>query len=48
MAIIGRAIILETAIKKRSKNYLKKIKATTLQGAIEKSPILLLQYWEKG
>ena len=47
---VGRAMTLERAIKKRSKELIPKMKqkkiAITLQGAIEKSTILLSQYWK--
>ena len=41
----------ERAIKKTSKDLIQKrmqrgLRVITLQGAIEKSPILLLQYWK--
>jgi len=49
IAIIRRAITLERAIKKKSKELLPKreqiiFKAITLQGAIEKNRLLLSQY----
>ena len=49
VGIVGRAITIDKEAKKRSKDLNPKIKqrrfgAITLQGAIEKSPILLSQY----
>ena len=49
VGIVGRAITIERATKKRSKELVPKMKqrrlgAITLQGAIEKSLILLSQY----
>ena len=45
LAIVERAITLGISIKKRSradtKNEAKQLRSKTLQGAIEKSPILL-------
>ena len=52
IAIVGRAITLERERhKKRSKELITKrmqkgLRVITLQGAIEKSPILLSQYWK--
>ena len=51
IAIVGSAITLERAIKKRSKALIPSIKqrrlrAITLQGVIEKSQIVLSQYWK--
>ena len=51
IAIVGSAITLERAIKKRSKELIPSIKqrrlrAITLQGVIEKSQIVLSQYWK--
>ena len=47
IVIVGRAITLGRAIKKKAKKWHQKLskrfKAITLQGPIEKSPILLLQ-----
>ena len=54
IAIVGRAITIWEAIQKRShepiyktntKNEAKGLRAITKGGAIEKSSILLLQYW---
>ena len=50
--IVGRAITLEReSHQKRSKELIPKrmqrgLRVITLQGAIEKSPILLSQYWK--
>ena len=48
VAIVRRAITIERAIKKRSKELIPKkqqrLRAITLQGEIEKSPILQSQY----
>ena len=51
MAIVGRAITLERKpIKKKQRTDTKKmqrgLRVITLQGAIEKNPILLSQYWK--
>ena len=51
IAIVGRAIPLERKpIKKKQRTDTKKmqrgLRVITLQGAIEKSPILLSQYWK--
>ena len=51
IAIVGRAIIKEKAIKKRVKELIPKMKKKRLRGihlqrAIEKSAILLSQYWK--
>ena len=51
IAIVGRAITVERVLKKRSKELIQEMKqrrlrVMSLQGAIEKSPILLLQYWK--
>jgi hypothetical protein len=51
IAIVGRAITLERKpIKKKQRTDTKKmqrgLRVITLQGAIEKSPILLPQYWK--
>ena len=54
VAIVGRAITIREAIQKRShepiyktytKNEAKGLRAITKVGAIEKSSILLSQYW---
>ena len=49
--LVGRAINFERDPSKRSKEPIQKrmqrvLSAITLQGAIEKSPILLTQYWK--
>ena len=51
IAIVGRAITIEKVIKKRSKELMSKFKhrqlrTINLKGALEKSPILMSQYWE--
>ena len=49
--MVGKAITLQRVIKKRSKELIMKNKqrilsSITLQGAIEKSLILLSKYWK--
>ena len=51
IAIVGRAITLEREPSKKkqrtdTKTDAKKIRVITLQGTIEKSPILISQYWK--
>ena len=48
IAIVRRAITIRKEIKKRAdtKKGYKKLRAITLQRAIDKSPILNLQYWK--
>ena len=49
--IVGRAITIKCEIMERSKEIIPKmnerqLRVITSQGAIEKSPILLFQYWK--
>ena len=53
MEIVGRVIILKRAMNKRSKEFIPKLKklgviTIVLQGAIQKTPILLSQYGNNG
>ena len=53
MEIVGRVIILKRAMNKRSNEFMPKLKklgviTIVLQGAIQKTPILLSQYGNNG